>query len=91
MFVFFKENEVISHNQGSNHETLLHQSAIMYHSRYLTILRWWPRSRGVFLGISKALDKVWHEGLLYKLKQNGISGNLLNVITDPRGPPGIYS
>ena len=28
------------------------------------------------------LNKVWHEGLLFKLKQNGISGNVLNVITD---------
>ena len=27
----------------------------------------------------KAFDKVWHEGLLYKLKSIGISGNLLNL------------
>ena len=35
--------------------------------------------RGVFLDISKAFDKGWHEGLVFKINQNGISGNLLNI------------
>ena len=38
--------------------------------------------RGVFLDISKAFDKVWHDGIIYKLTQNGISWNLLNLLQD---------
>ena len=38
--------------------------------------------RGVFLDILKVFDKVWHNGLIYKLKQNGVSGNVLNLIID---------
>ena len=36
--------------------------------------------RSVFLDISKAFDKVWHEGLLYKLKSMGISSELYNLL-----------
>ena len=39
-------------------------------------------TRAIFLDISKAFDKVWHKGLIYKLRQYGFSGNLLALLTD---------
>ncbi len=33
--------------------------------------------RAVFCDISKAFDRVWHKGLLYKLQSSGIYGRLL--------------
>ena len=38
--------------------------------------------RGVLLDISKAFDKVWPEGIIFKIKQNGISSKLLIVLSD---------
>ena len=37
-------------------------------------------TRGVFLDISKSFDRVWHEGLLFKLKSYGINGPPLTLI-----------
>ena len=36
--------------------------------------------RSVYLDISKAFDRVWHDGLIYKLKRCGVSGQLLSLI-----------
>ena len=36
--------------------------------------------RGIFLYISKAFDKVWHDGLIFKLHQNGICGEVINIL-----------
>ena len=36
---------------------------------------------GVFLDIFKAFDRVWDDGLLFKLKQNDVSRNLFQLIT----------
>ena len=44
--------------------------------------------RVVFCDISKAFDRIWHEGVLYKLERMGISGALLlwfkSYISNPK-------
>ena len=38
--------------------------------------------RSIFFDIAKAFDKVWHDGIILKLTQNGVSGNLLNLLRE---------
>ena len=38
--------------------------------------------RSIYLDISKAFDKVWHAGLIFKLKQNGIQGKMLQILSN---------
>ena len=38
-------------------------------------------NRAVALDISKAFDRVWHAGLLHKLKSYGISGQIFGLIS----------
>ena len=37
-------------------------------------------TRGIFLDISEVFDKVWHEGLIFKLKTYGIDDDLLKLL-----------
>ena len=39
-------------------------------------------ARAVFCDVSKAFDRVWHKGLLFKLNSVGINGTLLQWFTD---------
>ena len=42
-------------------------------------------TRGVFLDISKAFDKVWHGGLLQKLRSYGVEGKLYDLLRNYLG------
>ena len=83
MFEFFTENEIISQNQAGLKpgDSCISQLLCITHDIYQS-LDDGLETNAVLLDISKAFDKVLHESLLFKLKLNGISGNLLNVITD---------
>ena len=82
VYNFFIDNSLISVWQsgflpGASTVTQLIE---MYH-RFCQAVSDRKESRVVFLDISKAFDRVWHLGLLAKLKQNGIEDGLLTWFT----------
>ena len=86
MFEFFIENNLISKNPSGSRpgDSCINQLfsitplMIIFDQSFDDNLE----ARAVFLDISKAFDKVWHKGLIFKLKQNGISDKILNIIND---------
>ena len=87
IFNFLLDNSLIYKcNSGFMH---VHQLIKMYHNIRLSL-----ENREViftvFCYISKAFDKVWHHGLLKKIKLYGISGNLYEKVGLIRSVSSIY-
>ena len=78
MYSFLDENRLISTRQSGFRpgDSCIFQLISITSDIYRNFERH-DETRAVFLDISKAFDKVWHDGLIHKLKCNGISGNLL--------------
>ena len=83
MFGFFIENDLISQHQSGFKpgDSCINQLLSITYEIYQSFDEGFD-VHSVFLDISKAFDKVWHDGIIFKLKQNGISGNLLDLLSN---------
>ena len=83
MFEFFIQNNLITPNHSAlkTGDSCINQLIFITRKIYKTCDDGYE-VRGVYLDISEAFDKVWHQGLHYKLRKNCIPGELLNTLAD---------
>ena len=84
MFKVFTENSLVSENQSGfklGDSSCTNQLLSIAHQIYKSFDDG-HEVYSVFFDMSKAFDKVWHKGLIFKLKQSGISDNFLSTFTD---------
>ena len=83
MFKFFIENDLIPPNQSGFklEDSCINQLLSIIHNIYKSVDCGYE-VRGVFLDISKSFGKVWHDGIIFKLEQNDISGKLHKLLHD---------
>ena len=83
MYQYIYDNNLLSTNQSgfltgdscvNNFFSITHNIYHSFDERFQT--------RSIFLDISKAFYKVWHEGFIYKLCLYGFSGDLLPLLID---------
>ena len=83
MYRHFTDNQLLTPNQSGFRpgDSTINQLLYITQKIYTAFKEFPSReSRAVFLDILKAFDKIWHEGLVFKLKTYGISGPLLALI-----------
>ena len=82
IFKFFTENNLILQNRSGFKpgDSCTNQLLSITHQIYKSFDDG-HEVRSVFLDMPKAFDKVWHNGLIFKLQQNGMSGFRLSTLT----------
>ena len=80
VFNFFNQTNIITSLQSGfvPNDSTVNQLATMYN----TFCHALDEGKEVGADISKAFERVWHRGLLFKLESVGIVGNLLEWFTD---------
>ena len=83
VYNFFHQNKLLTKHQSGfrPNDSTVNQLAYMYHI-FCEALDKKKDIRIVFCDISKAFDRVWHAGIIHKLRQLGITGNLLALFQD---------
>ena len=83
MFDFFSKNNLLSPNQSGfrSGDSCINQLLSINHE-ILSTFDMVLEVREIFLDISQVFDKVWHDVLIFKLRQNGICGEIINVLED---------
>ena len=82
----YLHNYIVDHNILSSHQSGFRKGdstlnqLLFITNEFSKALDEGREIRVVFFDISKAFDRVWHKGLLSKLKSIGIKGNLYNWI-----------
>ncbi|MEW8548517.1 MAG: reverse transcriptase family protein [Candidatus Thiodiazotropha sp.] len=82
IFNFFKQQNVITCLQSGfvPGDSTTNQLVEIYNT-FCKALDEGKEVRAIFCDISKAFDRVWHKGLLFKLKNAGINGCLLQWLS----------
>ena len=80
MYRYLVVNDLISKHQSGFRpgDSTTNQLLFLVHTIHLALDEQ-KEVRSLFLDMSKAFDKVWHDGLLFKLQRNGIDGQLLQL------------
>ena len=82
IFNYMDQNRFFNTNQSGFRpgDSCIHQLISITHDIHKSFDANPSQVRALFLDISKAFDRVWHKGLLYKIKNFGIEGKLFNLI-----------
>ena len=79
MYNYLIDNNLLSSNQSgfTSGDSAINQ-LLFITNEFGRALDEGKEIRVIFCDISKAFDRVWHKGLLFKLKSIGINGKLLS-------------
>ena len=82
LYKYLDENKLLSVHQSAfrSKDSCVNQLLSIFHNLYKAFDAY-PilETCGVFLDISKAFDKAWHQGLIFKLKSIRVSDSLLSL------------